>query len=568
LEQRRAEMVERVAAQAAEAAKAEAKITAETEAPVRTKARDGAGGRLPHGIYRGSTPGTYRADAGRDPKSGKRRRKDGFATVAEAETWRERSLAADSTGELAVIDFTAKLPLAFGRALWDVKTRLKAKQSEAERRASKLAPPAGSASTASAAPTQLGNSPIFPSGSESASAARGNGGVQDVLPCALFELPAGRFEFSPELLVEMATFWIERHPKGQAGVTFSRAAELWLASKKLKKVRPRTYGDCKDGIEFWAGSLGSRRCVDISTADLEAVLAKKRGEVGALRVRNLIVKVSALFTWLQTIGQLAPGDTNNPASGVVRPMIDEDVPTPFTVDEASALLSLALQTQAELGCMSYVAVGLFAGARFTEMTRLKWGQHIAGDEELRRYRLPATARLLATAADEDYDDDEDDEEENELLLRVTPDVAKKRRQRLVQMPPNLCAILLEMQKRGWIQPGQPLLPPERKQKLFRRFAEANGIAWKDNGLRSGFGSHYFAATGSVEATVAAMGHTGDAATFRNHYFKLCSRKQGRRYFKLGFAGLDSIPVFPLKVTLVDWVTAAKGIQTDHDAVAA
>jgi hypothetical protein len=64
LEQRRAEMVERVAAQAAEAAKA--KATAETEALVRTKARDGAGGRLPHGIYRGSTPGTYRADAGRE----------------------------------------------------------------------------------------------------------------------------------------------------------------------------------------------------------------------------------------------------------------------------------------------------------------------------------------------------------------------------------------------------------------------------------------------------------------------------------------------------------------------
>jgi hypothetical protein len=416
LEQRIAEMAERVAAQAAESAKA----TAETEASVRTKARDGAGGRLPHGIYRGGTPCTYRADAGRDPKSGKRRRKDGFATVAEAETWRERSLAADSTGELAVIDFTAKLPLAFGRALWDVKTRLATKQAEAQRKAATLAPPAHSASSSSATSPQKESVLLSPSALGTASASAGQGAAQDVLPSALFELPAGRFEFSPELLVEMATFWIERHPKGQAGVTFSRAAELWLASKKLKKVRPRTYGDCKDGIEFWAGSLGSRRCVDISTADLESVLAKKRGEVGALRVRNLIVKVSALFIWLQTIGQLAPGDASNPASGVVRTMIDEDVPTPFTVDEASALLSLALQTQAELGCMSYIAVGLFAGPRFTEMTRMKWGQHIAWDEELRRYRLTDTARLLAAAVeDEDYgDDDEDDEEENELLLRV------------------------------------------------------------------------------------------------------------------------------------------------------
>lgn len=178
VEQRRAEMVARVAAQAAEA-KAEA--AAPTEPAGRSKARGVAGGRLPQGIYRGTTPGTFRADAGRDPTTGKRRRKDGFATVDEAMTWRERSLAADSGADLAVIDFTAKLPLAFGRALWDVKTRLAAKQAEAERKTVK--------------PTQSGALPV--------PAADASGPAGEAVAAAKPDLPLAQFEFTPELLVEM-----------------------------------------------------------------------------------------------------------------------------------------------------------------------------------------------------------------------------------------------------------------------------------------------------------------------------------------------------------------------------
>ena len=61
LAQRRDEMAERAAA------KAEAEGVAYVEPLARSKARNARGGRLPHGIYRGSTCGTFRADAGREP---------------------------------------------------------------------------------------------------------------------------------------------------------------------------------------------------------------------------------------------------------------------------------------------------------------------------------------------------------------------------------------------------------------------------------------------------------------------------------------------------------------------
>lgn len=471
------------------------------------KARPADRIRLPRGISlikrKGRTP-TYHATAGLDPATKKVRRKGGFKTVDEAIKWRDRTFAADAPADQEAINFTAALPLAFGQAILGVQKRFE--QQDAKDAAHQ---PEGISRQA--------------------------------------------FVFTPAVLDEMAVFWLTHHPKGAYGLMFDAAADQWLEAKLSSEKRPRTITDLKDGYRFWSRALKDRRCAEITTADLEEVLLPKRSSVGGVRVRNLINKAVDIFGWLQRMGELPVGAEHNPASLVVRPILDETTPNPFPLDEAAALLSLALQTQAELGCFGYLAVCLFGGSRFTESTKLIWGTHIARESDFLNYRLPEKSAILINPKEGSDDDDEDDELERELILRITADIAKKHRQRLISMPPNLCAILIEMRRRGWIVAGAPVLPSERQMKCFRRFAAANGIAWRANGLRASFGSHFFARTGSLEATIAAMGHTGDTATFRNHYFQLVSRKDARAFFRLGFDGLDCLPVFVPKVTFEDFI---------------
>ena len=474
----------------------------------RGKTRAASGTRLPKGIYFVSATGdgreSFRADAGLDPQTKKRRRKEGFETVEEAVKWRDRTLAADAPADQEAINFTATLPLAFGQAILNVQKRF--------------------------------------ADHESKDAAQQPAGIS-----------RQAFVFTPAILDEMAEFWLRRHPKGAHGLLFGPAIDLWLEAKGQILTRKNTIRDIKDGYRFWKRALQDRRCTEITTADLEAVLGPKRSSVGGVRVRNLINKAVDIFGWLQRTGELPVGAEHNPASLVVRPIIDETTPNPFPLDEAAALLSLALQTQAELGCFGYLAVCLFGGSRFTESTKLIWGTHIARESDFLNYQLPEKSAILINPKEGSDDDDEDDELERELILRITADVAKKHRQRLISMPPNLCAILIEMRRRGWIVAGAPVLPSERQMKCFRRFAAANGIAWRANGLRASFGSHFFARTGSLEATIAAMGHTGDTATFRNHYFQLVARKDARAFFRLGFDGLDCLPAFVPKVTFEDFI---------------
>jgi integrase len=186
---------------------------------------------------------------------------------------------------------------------------------------------------------------------------------------------------------------------------------------------------------------------------------------------------------------------------------DWNPPGVLSAKEAHLLICKAAETP-ELDLLAAVTLGLFCGIRTEEIKQLDWKNlNLEGQDP---------------------------------HVTIPREVAKKRRMRHVQIPPNATQWLLTCENRkGSITRSDFENDYQRR---FRKLLIECGFiysqdgklvsAWKRNGMRHSFGTYHFALHGDPVKTSVQMGHkTGDDVLFE-HYRSLASKQEAESYFSI------------------------------------
>lgn len=263
----------------------------------------------------------------------------------------------------------------------------------------------------------------------------------------------------------------------------SEIVEKMIAEAQKNDRRPATVSDLKHRLGGFAQTFGERQASSISIEELKHWL-----DAPALSARSRInnaTKLSQLFNyaiahgWAQT----------NIVERIQRPSTEDAEVEIFTVEETARLLEHA----DDFGLLPYIAIGLFAGLRASELQRLGW----------------SAVRL------------------SERSIVVGSGVAKKRSRRVVEINDTLA---------GWLalcKARSPIMPTKRPEQLYDKIGElatAAKVKWKGNGLRHSFGSYHLALHGDAVKTAFQMGNSPEIV--HNHYKGLVVNGDVERYWKL------------------------------------
>ena len=188
-------------------------------------------------------------------------------------------------------------------------------------------------------------------------------------------------------------------------------------------------------------------------------------------------------------------------------------PNILTVKEAESLLDAA-RTHLDLDLLAAVTLGLFCGIRTEELKKLEW-------KDIRM-------------------------DEKQPFVVISSRIAKKRRIRNVDIPPNALTWLKVCRKKSGAVARNEYISDY--QKRFRNLQRLAGFGewiqkgdkriwkstWKENSIRHSFGSYHYALHGDSMLTSRLMGHKeGDAVLFE-HYRALVSSESAEKFFNLKY----------------------------------
>ena len=168
-------------------------------------------------------------------------------------------------------------------------------------------------------------------------------------------------------LVEAAKYFIKpARPRGGSKTMFELVAEI-LDSKSKAGRRSNTIAAYRFVFNRFNRSYGSRMVHEIHRRDAEEWLD---ANAKSLATRSVFIRyLNTLFAFGLKRGYTAL----NPLEGLERPHITLKPPAIFTIEQTISLLRSVIE-QPELELRACVTIGLFAGLRPTEMTRLDWAQ--------------------------------------------------------------------------------------------------------------------------------------------------------------------------------------------------
>jgi integrase len=110
-------------------------------------------------------------------------------------------------------------------------------------------------------------------------------------------------------------------------------------------------------------------------------------------------------------------------------------------------------------------------------------------------------------------------------IHVPAELAKCRRQRLVEVQPNLVAWLEPFRK-----PSGPVQPFVNVTNELVELAKAAGVEWKHNALRHSFGSFRLAIIQNPEKVAYEMGNS--VPMVFEHYRALVTEAEGKNWFSI------------------------------------
>ena len=305
-------------------------------------------------------------------------------------------------------------------------------------------------------------------------------------------------------LKEAARFWM-RHNATEDGVNVAELGRRWLANLKAQGCRQTTITEREYKVEALSAAMGGKAIVGVTRDDLEGYVNSK-GVTGATwdTYRRML---RAMFQFAADKKLL----DYNPAASIKPVKLDEKMPTPLSVDAVAAIMR-TVEKFAPIMAPT-LAVQFFGGMRPGEAMGMDWGAI-------------------------DF---------NQKLIRVSPEVSKVRRSRIVEMNQTLIDWLTPYRKLagpiGIVSKSQfsfymlrkPIGEKPEDGKVDKRplgIVKAAGAKWIQDGPRKTFATMHYATHGDAAKLASTLGHTGGHDVLFRHYRGLATKADARRYWKI------------------------------------
>jgi integrase len=255
-----------------------------------------------------------------------------------------------------------------------------------------------------------------------------------------------------------------------------------VVAKEMDGASRRHLDDLRSRLKIFAEKFDGQPVATITSAEIDDWLRSLNvSPVTRNHYRRLIV-LAFNFAIQREYA------TSNPAEKTAKAKEPKGDIGILTVTQAARLLE-----GASPDVLPYIAIGLFAGLRRSEIERLDWSEI-------------------------DFESG---------LVQVKAEKAKGARKRFVTLQPNLREWLLPLRKRaGNITPG------ENFRHWFDQARNDAGIDdWPENALRHSFASYHLAHFKNAASTALELGHHDSRVTFA-HYRELVKPKEAERYWNI------------------------------------
>jgi len=298
-------------------------------------------------------------------------------------------------------------------------------------------------------------------------------------------------------LTEAVSYFLKHANPSGGKRTIEQVAQEFLKSRKAMGVRRRTLTQYESYLRTIAERFGGQSINEIRRAGIEDWLSESEW---SKRTRNNYVStLSTLFLFARDRDYCS----ENPAGKIPRAILDDAAPGVLTLAQTKALLEVTRAEDPEM--LAYVAIGVFAGLRRSELCALEWSE------------IDVQTRTI----------------------EVKGIKAKTRQRRIVGISDALAA---------WLAIASKTLRPtpsrnedvcgERLKNLYSERYGGDGALlrgplvapWPHNALRHTFGSYHYAKYRDETRTAAEMGNS-PAVVFR-HYRALVKPEAAEAYWNL------------------------------------
>ena len=271
-------------------------------------------------------------------------------------------------------------------------------------------------------------------------------------------------------LQDAAAFYMLHHAAPQGSCTVNEMFDQYKQAKLKTNCREWHLRTIQHRIGRFARDFGSMQLGDITAEHIERWLndyASRSGEpLGPQTRNNYLAYLNAFFNFAAKKGHAV----TNPVAKIDRARLDRREIAILLPDQVRRLLHAATKYAPEL--VPYFAIGLFAGVRPTELSRLRW-------EEI-NFDLK--------------------------YIHITGEVAKVRNERYVDIEDVLMAWL-----KTYHRESGPILPVNSYSfnKLFNRVRKDADLkdTWSPDSMRHSYGSYHVAKYEAKNKTALMMGHS-------------------------------------------------------------
>lgn len=298
-------------------------------------------------------------------------------------------------------------------------------------------------------------------------------------------------------LTEAVSYFLKNANPAGGRRTVREVAQEFLRSRTAMGVRSRTLAQYESYLRSINDRFGERQVNEVRRGEIEDWLSESDW---SKRTRNNYVStLSTLFIFARDRDYCV----ENPAEKIPRAILDDLAPGILSVGQAAKLLNVARSEDSEM--LAYVAIGLFAGLRRSELCALEWSEI-----DLRN-----------------------------RTIEVKGVKAKTRQRRIVTISDALLAWLAICSKTPRPTPSRNEdVCGERLKNLYSEKCDESGAVvreavvspWPHNALRHSFGSYHYASAANENLTAAEMGNS-PAVIFR-HYRALVKPEDAKAYWRL------------------------------------
>ncbi len=321
------------------------------------------------------------------------------------------------------------------------------------------------------------------------------------------ETLAGLWSRAKRAGVDLVRLFDERPTSTAQSVTLEAAVAQLIEAKRASGCRPAYVTNLRQCLEAFANGREAQSVATVTAADVEEWLKLKGGTAHTRAMWRS--RLSTLFGWCVR-RQFAE---RNPVSQVDAVRIDYQPPQILTVDECKKLLGIVRKEYPAM--LAWVALGLFAGIRPSEVDRLKWSD-IRGD----------TVTIDAAAS-------------------------KVRARRIVSLEPVAVAWVTTARNASGPHPDTAAVSPPHatRRRALRKIRETMGWdEWPADILRHTAASYLLAH--HQDAGKVALNLGNSPGILLRHYRQLVTREDAARWLALGAAATGSEPLRPVVEAVV------------------